>query len=242
MLWLRLRRELRRRRGTCLSCVVRCPWQMFAPPQPSCASTVEALLEALRTWAGAEARDVRQHASARVPAADYAKDLDRWARGINDKHKIPVISAHLFRKGEAARPGHGERLRAIVALYRREYKAIERGIVWRKGEAASEDEAASEGETGGMPLAVRCCGVDNVPCDPDASELRALAAIGCGGRGRGHRSPPAAMRCWVPCAIGWQLRSVPGRLPLQLSWRRAGPARTLSGLMGGRDLCTRSQG
>ena len=199
MLWLRLRRELRRRRGTCLSCVVRCPWQVFAPPQPSCASTVEALLEAVRTWAGAEAKDVRQHASARVPAAAYAKDLDRWAHGINGKHKIPVISAHLFRKGEAARPGHGERLRAIVALYRREYKAIERGIVWPTGEAASEDEAASEGETGGMPLAVRCCGVDNVPCDPDASELRALAAIRC--LAGAEAIVPGRPRCVVGCHV-----------------------------------------
>ena len=143
---------------------------MFAPPEPSCASTVEALLEALRTWAGAEAKDVRQHASARVPAAAYAKDLDHWARRINGKHKIPVISAHLFRKGEAAIPGHGERLRAIVALYRREYKAIERGeYLWLKDEAVSEDEAASEGETGGMPLAVRCCGHWTITAD--ASQL-----------------------------------------------------------------------
>ena len=142
---------------------MRCSWQMFAPPQPLCASTAEALFEALRTWVGAEARDVRQRASACPPvtnyAKDYAKELHRWACGINGKHKIPMVSARLFRMGEAARPGHGERLRAIVTLYRREYEAIEEGILWRKDEAVSKDKVASEGEAGGMPLTVRCCGV-----------------------------------------------------------------------------------
>ena len=118
-----------------------------------CPSTAEALLEALRTWAGAEARDVQQHASARKPAAAYAKALDKWARGVNgNKHKIPVVSAHLMSKGEDARPGHGQRLHDIVTLYRREYKAIQAG---RRG-----DPAVNEAETGGSPngegIEVRC--------------------------------------------------------------------------------------
>ena len=114
---------------------------------------------------------MRQHASACPPvtnyAKDYAKELHRWACGINGKHKIPMVSARLFRMGEAARPGHGERLRAIVTLYRREYEAIGEGIQWRQDEAVSKDKVAavskdkvaSEGEAGGMPLTVRCCGV-----------------------------------------------------------------------------------
>ena len=134
-------------------------WQTFAPPQPLCPSTAEALLEALRTWAGAEAMDVRRHESHKS-ATDYAKALDEWACRINGKHQIPVVSAHLIRKGNAARPHHGERLHDIVALYRREYKAIRAG---RRG-----DPAVSETADGGSPNVegievrrLRMCGMDN---------------------------------------------------------------------------------
>ena len=149
-------------------------WQTFAPPVPLSASTVEALLEALRTWAGAEARDIRQHASARGPATTYADDLDKWARRISGsgKQKIPMVSVHLVRKGDAARPDHGKRLRAIVALYRGEYTAVEAGL-WRKDKVASKATAVSEGEAGGMPIGVRCCGVDSMPCNSSAFELGA---------------------------------------------------------------------
>ena len=131
---------------------VRRSWQTFAPPQPLCPSTAEALLEAVRTWVGAEARDVRQHASPGGPAANYAKALDTWARGINGKDRIPRVSAHLVRKGEEARPGHGQRLHDIVNLYRREYKAIQAGC--------RKDPVVSEADTGGSPtgegIEVRC--------------------------------------------------------------------------------------
>ena len=115
-------------RFPCLT--VRVPvWQCFAAPVPACPCDAEALLEALRTWARAEADRLRASAaSSAAPAADYASRLRAWASGVGDG-VIPCVPAKMRAQADASRGDAPEtrecplqRLERAVGLYRREHR------------------------------------------------------------------------------------------------------------------------
>ena len=125
-------------------------WQCFAVPVPACPCDAEALLEALRTWARAEADRLRASAaSSAAPAADYASRLRAWASGVGDG-VIPCLPAKMRAQAHASRGDAPEtresplpRLERAVGLYRREHRRAVQLAARTRGDPTADPAHAS---------------------------------------------------------------------------------------------------
>ena len=116
-----------------------CRAQYFAPPVPACPAHPDALLEALTSWALAEAEAVVARApaaagdiaaaKAAANAADYAAKLRAWSQGVGGPGRwpIPCVRAAVYAAARAVADDTYDRLHRAVALYRREHRALSKG-------------------------------------------------------------------------------------------------------------------